>query len=180
MAVLVMSDVLFALSAVGAIIAAAAGVVKVARPHNTVIAVEAVTGLAVPSQVIRAASAGEVVIAVAALAGSAVGLALLSVSYLAFAAFVLTALARDQPVSSCGCFGEADVPPTVGHVAFDATVAGVAGLAATGNPRFVGDVLASQPFHGVPLVSAVLGASVLGWIFLAQRPKSTDAPEAAP
>lgn len=59
--------------------------------------------------------------------------------YAGFAAFVVAALATGAPLQSCGCFGEADAPPSARHVAVDAAVAALAVLAATdaaaGPPR---------------------------------------------
>src|SRR5690606_6627158 len=40
-----------------------------------------------------------------------------AVLYLGFAGFVALALTRNLPVSSCGCLGKVDTPPSVVHVA---------------------------------------------------------------
>ena len=52
--------------------------------------------------------------------------ALVAVSYLAFAGFVIVALRSGAPISSCGCFGKVDTPPSVVHVVLDVAFAGVA------------------------------------------------------
>ena len=64
--------------------------------------------------------AAEVVIGVGALAvGGPVFAALVALSYLAFAGFVVVALRAGSPISSCGCFGKVDTPPSSIHVVID-------------------------------------------------------------
>ena len=69
---------------------------------------------------VRAGGAAEVVIGVGALAvGGPVFAALVALSYLAFAGFVVVALRSGSPISSCGCFGKVDTPPSLVHVVID-------------------------------------------------------------
>ena len=69
---------------------------------------------------VRIGGAIEVVIGVAALlVGGPVLCALVAASYLAFAGFVVVALRTGAPISSCGCFGKVDTPPSVVHVVLD-------------------------------------------------------------
>jgi hypothetical protein len=73
----------------------------------------------------------EIVVAIGALTGPlAVFAPALAALYLGFAGFALAALAAQTPLSSCGCFGRADTPPTTGHVVWNTVVAAVAVLAA--------------------------------------------------
>ena len=89
---------------------------------------------------VRAGGIAEAVVAVAALATGWWFLALLvAASYLAFALFVIGALRAGKPLSSCGCFGKVDTPPTMVHVVIDlaavAIAVGVALVAAGIPPR---------------------------------------------
>ena len=51
--------------------------------------------------------------------------------YAMFAVFVVLALATGAPRQSCGCFGAADKPPSLIHVAIDSTIAGLGVAAVT-------------------------------------------------
>ena len=108
---------------VGAILLVGAGAAKVLRPDDTARA------LRWSPAVVRAGALGEVIVgAGAAAVGGPVLIGAMAASYAGFAGFVLVALARGWPLSTCGCFGEPDTPPTVLHVVIDAGLA----LAAVG------------------------------------------------
>lgn len=93
-----------------------AGAPKIVRPLDLMRALR-LAGLRVPHVLVRAFGAAEVLIGVVGLAtGNRVALALAAISYLGFAGFVAMALARKTPLSSCGCFGKTDTPPTRLHV----------------------------------------------------------------
>ena len=62
------------------------------------------------------------------LVGGPVFAALVAVSYLAFAGFVVVALRSGAPISSCGCFGKVDTPPSLVHVVIDLVLAAVAAV----------------------------------------------------
>ena len=80
----------------------------------------------------RVGGAVEVVIGVAALlvGGPCCSRRWWRARYLAFAGFVVVALRTGAPISSCGCFGKVDTPPSVVHVVLDLAFAGVAVAAA--------------------------------------------------
>ncbi|HEX2118824.1 MAG TPA: MauE/DoxX family redox-associated membrane protein [Acidimicrobiales bacterium] len=110
----------------------AGGALKVAHPHTTARALRSV-GLPASPTVVRLGAAAEVAVAVAALAtGGRPVAALVAASYLGFAAFVVAALRADVPLSSCGCFGGQDTPPTAVHLALNLLAALVAGAVALG------------------------------------------------
>jgi hypothetical protein len=94
------------------------------------------------------------------------GAALLATAYLAFAGFVVLLLRSRTPVSSCGCLGGEEAPPSVGHVAVDLTMAAF-GFAAAVAPRFPGLVSfvvhlrISGAVYVIGLVAAVYLASVV-------------------
>ena len=103
-----------------------AGVPKVRDPGDLVRAVRSV-GMPLGRGAVRAFALAEVVVGVAALlVPGPVTAALLAVTYAGFTAFVVRALAHGGVLSSCGCFGKADTPPTRAH----AVVTGAAALVA--------------------------------------------------
>jgi len=169
------TDALFAATAIAAVLATAAGLAKLVRPHHTAVAVGAVVGRAVPlpDAAVRAGAALEAAVGVAALGGWRPAILALAASYGAFAAFVTAALASGRPISSCGCFGEPDVPPTRLHVAFDAAAASAAALLATsaGPLPSVVSTLRSQPLGGVPWVLLVGAGAGAAYLVLGELPK---------
>lgn len=110
----------------------AGGASKLARPASTAGALRQM-GLRVPAAAVRAGAALELAVATAAIVdGARPFAALVAASYLAFAAFVAVALRRGGPLSSCGCFGVADTPPTAVHLAVNLAAAAIAGVVALG------------------------------------------------
>ena len=110
----------------------AGGALKVHRPAPTARALREV-GLPASPALVRVGAAAEVAIAAGALVDAGrLFAALVAVSYLGFAAFVLAALRRGVPLSSCGCFGVQDTPPTGLHLGLNLAAAAVAGAVALG------------------------------------------------
>ena len=114
------------------VLLAAGGALKVVRPSTTAGALRQL-GIPASPGVVRVGAAAELAIATAAMpdAGRPFA-ALVAASYLGFAAFVLVALRRQVPLSSCGCFGATDTPPTVTHLVVNLAAAAVAGAVALG------------------------------------------------
>jgi hypothetical protein len=169
--------------AIACVLLAGAGVLKAWAPADTANALRAVgvplarTGRIV---LVRVVGVVEAVLGVAALlTGNAVPGALVAVSYLAFASFVLVARRRQAPISSCGCFGKVDTPPSPVHVVLDLLFAGVAvGAAATGDIALP-EVLREQPLAGVPFVALLaIGVSLVFLAFTA-LPKTMAAARGA-
>jgi hypothetical protein len=156
--------------AIAAVLLAVGGALKAVRPRDTAHALIAV-GLRFPAYfsartAVRVGGAIEAVIGVGALLVGGPGFAaLLAASYLAFAGFVVIALRSGAPISSCGCFGKVDTPPSVVHVVIDLAAAAVAVAAAFVGDVALPDVLADQPLLGLPyLFLVVIGCSL---VFLA-------------
>jgi hypothetical protein len=156
--------------AIAAVLLVVGGAAKAVRPRDTAQALTAV-GIRFPRVlpgrvVVRVGGAGEAIIGTAALlVGGPVLCALVALSYLAFAGFVLVALRTGAPISSCGCFGKVDTPPSVVHVVLDLAFAGVAAGAAFVGAVALPDVLGDQPLLGIPfLMLIVIGCSL---VFLA-------------
>lgn len=107
-----------------------AGVTKLRAPYAAHRAARAV-GLPSSPGAIRALSVVEVLVAVGALVSDlSVVRAAVAALYAAFFVFVLVALWRRVPLSSCGCFGTEDASPSAGHAAIDAAAAAAALVAA--------------------------------------------------
>jgi hypothetical protein len=134
---------------------ALAGGLKVVRPAPTAGALRA---MRLPSALplVRVLGVGEVALGVGAgITFARPLLVLLAAAYLAFAAFVTAALGANTPLQSCGCFGQADTPPSAVHVGLNLAAAGTAFAAAlTGTPSL--DVtVADQPWSAIPFVVLV-------------------------
>jgi hypothetical protein len=149
----------------------AAGVVKTIRPSDTANALRA-TGLPFGSRWVRAGALAEVAIAVSALAAPGpLTAALVAAAYVGFAVFILVALRRGWALSSCGCFGRPDTPPTRAHAVLNAGAAASAVWWAAAWPGGAGwsrlaHLFDHQPWHGAPLVlvsAALAGLAYLVW-----------------
>lgn len=151
---------------------AAGGALKAIRPDDTA---RALRTMRVPLGVggVRVAGAVEAVLGVLAVAtGSALAAAAVAVSYLGFAAIVLVAVARQLPISSCGCFGAIETPPTWLHVGVNLGAAAVAAVAAADSPGSLARVLEDQPAAGIPFLV------LAGVIAYAAALAMTDLPKA--
>jgi hypothetical protein len=155
------------------------GALKAVRPRDTAQAFTAV-GVRVPGVparlLVRAGGVAEVVIGVGALVtGEAVFAALVAMSYALFAGFVVVALRTHAPISSCGCFGKVDTPPSAVHVVVDGAFAVVAVAAAEVGGVALPDVLADQPLLGIPfLLLVVIGLSLV-YLAFTSLPKTMAA-----
>jgi len=158
--------------AAAAVLLGVAGVPKVRDPGDLVRAVRSV-GMPFGRGAVRAFAVAEVVVAVAALAvPSRVTAALLAAMYAVFTAFVVTALRRGGVLSSCGCFGRADTPPTWAHALVTGAASAVALLVAIDPPgtspwSALTDSGALAVVGFVALVSLV---GFLGWQVMAVLP----------
>ena len=154
--------------AAAAVLLVVAGAPKVLDSGDLHRAVRSV-GLPVGREAVRAFALAEVVVGVAALAAPGpVTAGLLAVLYAGFTAFVVVALRRGGVVSSCGCFGKADTPPTVAH----AVVTGGAALVGLA----VATVVPGSPWSGVGAgwaagaVALVALVGFLAWQVMAVLP----------
>lgn len=103
-----------------------AGTTKIYRPKFTVGALRAAHLPAGPA-LVRGLGAVEVVVGIGAVAsGGPVSALAVAVFYIGFAGFVVFALRSGTAISSCGCFGSPDTPPTVGHVLLNSAATVVA------------------------------------------------------
>ena len=157
--------------AVAAVLLVLAGAPKVGAPADLRRALTAV-GLRVPGAAVRVGGAAEVALGLAALVVTSRVLALaVALSYAAFTAFVLLALSRGWPLSSCGCFGREDTPPSGAHAVVTGALA-VLGLlgAGTGAPALL-PAAVDGGVAGLLLVALVALGVVLAWQALVALPR---------
>jgi hypothetical protein len=155
----------------GCVLLAVAGAAKAVRPADTARAL-AMSVSRPPTRrwvhAVRALAAAEAVVGVVGVVrpGPAVA-AVVAASYLAFTAFVLIAMAKGGALSTCGCFGSPDTPPTGLHAALDLLVA-VASAVVAGRVSggWLGTVVRHQYLRGVPLLAAVLVAAWLAFLVM--------------
>jgi hypothetical protein len=151
---------------------AAGGAAKMRRPSGTARALSQL-GLSIGEWPVRAGAAGEVAVAGwVVLLGGPVPAACVAASYLGFAGFVTAAVVRQTPLSSCGCFGEPDAPPTVTHAVLNAG-AGVAAIAAAvGYHPSLAVALRTQPAAGIPFVLLTGISAYLGYVAMVVLPRT--------
>jgi hypothetical protein len=164
---------------IAAALLAIGGALKAVRPRDTAQALTAV-GARMPGvstrTLVRVGGAAEVVIGVGALAtGDAVFAAMVAASYALFAGFVVVALRSNAPISSCGCFGKVDTPPSPVHVVVDAAFAVVAVAAAVVGDVALPDVVGDQPLLGIPFVLLVVIGLSLVYLAFTSLPKTMAA-----
>ena len=151
----------------------AAGVAKVRDPLPLM---RALVSAGVPSRpalspVVRTGAAAEVALGLVAIGtGSRLAAAGVALSYLAFTGFVLLVLRRGGVLSSCGCFGKADTPPTATHVALTGALAAVAAGVAARPIGPLPDLLAASPWNGLPLLLATAAVAATAYLVLALLP----------
>ena len=151
--------------AIAAALLAIGGVMKAWRPQDTANALRGV-GLPGSSLLVRVGGAVEAVIgATALITGGTVSAVLVALSYTVFLAFVVTALRRDVPVATCGCFGKVDTPPSRVHVAVNLAAVAAAVIVAVDPGAGLPDTLRVQPLAGIPYLLLV-GLGV-GLVFVA-------------
>ncbi len=146
------------------------GAVKTVDPLPLVRALRSV-GLRLPAALVRAGAVGEVLVGVSALlTGSRAAAVLVALSYAAFTVFVVVALRRGGVVSSCGCFGRADTPPTRSHAVLTAGLAAAAAAVAVRPAGALPGVLAASPAGGLPLLLATAALAAVVYVALAVLP----------
>ncbi|MET0628011.1 MAG: MauE/DoxX family redox-associated membrane protein [Acidimicrobiia bacterium] len=148
--------------AIAAVLLVGGGLAKAQAPGNTARALQAV-GLRASASVVRIGALLEVAVGLGALlAPSPVFIALVSLSYTAFSVFVVLALRAGTPMSSCGCFGKVDTPPSRVHIVIDGAVAiAAAVVAVAGTDVSLPTILPEQPLLGIPFSMLVgIGASL--------------------
>jgi uncharacterized membrane protein YphA (DoxX/SURF4 family) len=169
------APVWYGVYAAAAMLLAVGGVMKLARPHSTTRALRSVD-LPASALAVRIGSAVECAVAVLALAaGGPRPAAAVGASYLAFAAFIVVAHRRGGSVSSCGCFGETDSPPTFLHLILDLGAAATAVLATRHHAPAIDQALRGNVAHAALLAALTLTLAYVGYLGMAVLPKTMAA-----
>jgi hypothetical protein len=143
---------------------------KLRRPASTANALGQL-GLPRSTALVRLLGLGELALAAAVWARpTAAILAALALAYLGFAAFVAVALRRGTSLSSCGCFGRADTPPTPVHLVVVLAAGLAAAAAAVTGSGSLREVVGGQAY-GAPLLLLVAVTTFLAWAALAVLPR---------
>lgn len=146
------------------------GGAKLADPAPTSGALR-IAGLVSGSGVVYTLAVAEIATgAFSLLAGGPVAGWATGVLYGGFGWFVAFVLRRRIPISSCGCFGKVDTPPSVVHLFLNA--AGVAGgvwAGLTGSPSLVA-VLADQRIAGLPYLVFLAAGTYAAYLLLTALP----------
>lgn len=157
--------------AVAAALLVLAGAPKIARPRDTVNALHAV-GIPAPVVSVRVAAFAEVAIGADALVnGNRPSGVFVALAYALFTAFVLLAFRRGAPLTSCGCFGRPDTPPTWIHVAVNAAAIAAAAAVAADPGAGLPDAFRRQPYGGVPYGLLVVCGTALAYLALSTLPR---------
>lgn len=158
-------------AAVAAAVLLLAGGAKVLRPDDTWRALES-AGVPGGPALVRTGALAEAALGAWALGwAQPAAMALVALSYAGFTLFLAWAMARSLPISSCGCFGEPDVPPTTVHVGVDVAAGIAAAGAAISEAPSVAAILADQPWAGVPYALLVVLAISLTVLTLTRLPR---------
>jgi hypothetical protein len=161
--------------AIAALLLGVAGAMKALSPNDTATALRRAR-VPAPPWVVRVGGAVEAAIGGYALAaGDRLGAGLVAASYLAFTAFVVYALVRDLPISSCGCFGKADTPPSRLHVVFNLLAVAASLVVVADPPVAIDRVVRAQPLSGVPFVLLVTIGAYLSFLVLTAVPRTLAA-----
>jgi hypothetical protein len=132
---------------------ALAGGQKVLDPTMTVGALRALR-LPASAGLVRTGPGFELALGVlSVVVGGAALWALVALSYLAFAAFVVAALRAGTMIGSCGCFGRDETPPHISHVLINLVCAGLASAVAVAAPPSVLDAVSDEPMIGLAVVA---------------------------
>lgn len=158
-----------------------AGVAKAVRPRDTARALAGMVPMrfATTVTVVRVGAVVEALLGLVAMVlPRPIPSALVALSYLLFAGFVLYARSKGGALASCGCFGTPDTPATMLHAVINIALAVSAlSVALAGTGGTMASVLSRQPWHGLPLIGAsglgawlcVLALSVLAELQAARR-----------
>jgi hypothetical protein len=155
-----------------AVVLALSGLAKLRQP-GPLVRMFASTGIPVGPAAVRALSLGELGLGAVCLAApTRIAAFALGSLYAGFAAFLAWLLVRRIEVSSCGCSGKEDVPPSWIHVGLNLAAAAAAMAAAASGPAFpsVAAAAARLPVGGTGFLVGVAAIAALGALCAAYLP----------
>jgi hypothetical protein len=154
-----------------ALLLVAAGAAEVVRPQPIVRGLRGL-GLPMDKWLVRLGAIGECILGVSALLSSSRPVAVLvAFSFLGFAAFVVAALQRPGRVSSCGCFGAEESPPSPLHLIIDLVLFGFAVAAVVDRPLPLRLFVVRHPAMSVPFLAFVCLAAWFVYLSVTALPQ---------
>jgi len=146
------------------------GGAKLADPASTSGALR-VAGLVSGSGVVYTLAVAEIATgAFSLLSGGALAGWGMAALYGGFGLFVAFALRRRIPISSCGCFGKVDTPPSIVHLFLNgAGLASGVWAALSLSPSLV-SVLSDQPLAGLPYLAFLAAGTYAAYLLLTALP----------
>lgn len=157
------------------------GVFKVLRPQPTAKVLGAIGITRSSVWLSRVLGSVEVIAGVLGLASPrGPGGTIVAALYLAFAIFLVFLVVFRPALSSCGCTGRRDTPPSLLHAGFDLAASGIAFVAATSHGPTLGGFVGSFRVYGVLslVVAGMLGYGLYATI--AYLPPALRAPVRPP
>ena len=146
------------------------GGAKLADPGPTSGALR-IAGLVSSSGVVYTLAVAEIATGAASLlAGGALAGWAMALLYGGFGWFVAFALRRHIPISSCGCFGKVDTPPSVVHLLLNAAGLAVGLWAALRPGRSLISLLGDQPLLGLPYLAFLAAGTYAAYLLLTALP----------
>ena len=153
-----------------------AGIPKILQPHPTG---EALASLGLPSSpaLVRTLGIFEVTVGLGAVVfGGSLLAGLVAVTYAGFAGFIAVALASPES-ASCGCFGEADTPPSRWHLVVNISASLVALTAAVWVVPGAFEALPARPIDAVLYAGLVAMATWFSYLVLTVLPTLVPEPQ---
>jgi hypothetical protein len=133
-----------------------AGVAKLRAPGG---ASRALSAIRIPAGVRLVRTLGAIEVALGALCAVQPSLGSAGAAAFLYAIFAVVSLLLAGRRSSCGCFGDQEVPATLGHSALSMALAVVAILAAFSAPHGIAWMFARPPQVAVVLVTGTVAAA---------------------
>jgi len=169
-------DALAAPAGVAAAVLVAAGAIKLKKPLPVTGAL-ALVKLPRSTRLAKALGTIEIAIGVAALLGDPrETYSVLAAAYVFFAAFTAWAIYTDQPLASCGCFGDPDTPAMPSHLLLTVIAAAVAASAAAGGSPALRTLLTTYGWNVLPLTLFFAVAIYLAYLAFAVLPHTAGRP----
>jgi hypothetical protein len=144
--------------AIVAVVLAVGGISKLGAPDASGASLRSL-GIPASPTLVRFLAFCEIAIAVIALVvGGTLGALAVTFAFVAFT-LMMYLLVRKGSSASCGCFGQADTPPSSLHVVANAICAALAAAAAALDVVSIEALLSDQPAAGIPMLLFIAAGS---------------------
>lgn len=157
-----------------ALLLVVSGAVKLVRPAATAQALSGLGLMRTARPAARVVGAVEVVVGGwTGITGSAAACLATALVYAAFTAFLVAGLRAPDRISTCGCTGSIDSPPTVAHALVTGALAlvGLAAAVTGGVTAVTRTVLVTGVAEGVTVLGYAVVVAALAWAVMALLPR---------